>query len=242
MAVELELSGLTAIILAGGLGTRLSSVVADRPKVLANVRGRPFLAYLLDQLETYGIRYVVLCTGHSGKQVLSTFGDTYRCLQLVYSQESSPLGTAGALRLALPLIKSDVFLAMNGDSFCEANLRTFWTWHCAQGSNATLLLTRVSDTKRYGRVTVDTDGRVLKFDEKDDNDKPGWINAGIYLIKRQLIQAIPESGTVSLEKEILPAWIGQGLLGFRSKSHFIDIGVPETYKVAEQFFTSLKRP
>ena len=110
--------GVTAAILAGGLGTRLRSVVKDRPKVLAEIRGVPFLTYLLDQLAAAGVRDVVLCTGYMGEQVRSAFGDSYGGMCLSYSQESSPLGTAGALRLALPLFKSSSVLVMNGDSFC----------------------------------------------------------------------------------------------------------------------------
>lgn len=226
----------TAAILAGGLGTRLRSIVADRPKVLAEVRGRPFLAYLLDQVAAAGVKMVVLCTGYLGEQVRETFGDTYRSLRLFYSQESSPLGTAGALRLALPLFESDTVLVMNGDSFCETNLGTFWTWHCAREAAATLRLIKVVDTRRYGRVQIDANGRVFGFDEKGDTSAPGWINAGIYLLKRHLLQAIPTSGAVSLEREIFPTWISRGLYGYQSAGRFLDIGTPEAYAATEQFF------
>ena len=252
LAAVQDLASVTAAILVGGLGTRLRSVVADRPKVLAEVRGRPFLTYLLDQLAGAGVRTVVLCTGYLGEQVQAMFGDSYGSLRLVYSQESSPLGTAGALRLALPLFKpglspglerseaeanvSDSVLVMNGDSFCQANLRAFWAWHCARGADATLLLTRMPDTKRYGRVHVDADGLVLRFDEKDDEGGPGWINAGIYLLSHRLLLTIPANRTVSLEQEVFPAWIGRGLYGYRSEGRFLDIGTPEAYTVAEQFF------
>ena len=232
-----DLASVTAAILAGGMGTRLRSVVADRPKVLAEIRGRPFLAYLLDQLAGAGVRTVVLCTGYLGEQVQAMFGDSYGSLRLVYSQESSPLGTAGALRLALPLFKAETVLVMNGDSFCEANLRAFWAWHCARSADATLLLTRMLDTKRYGRVHVDEDGLVLRFDEKGQNGGPGWINAGIYLLNRRLLLTIPSSGAVSLEREMFPAWIGRGLYGYRSEGRFLDIGTPEAYILAERFFT-----
>lgn len=238
-----DLAGVTVAILAGGLGTRLRSVVADQPKVLAEVRGRPFLAYLLHQLAAAGFRYIVLCTGYLGEQVRAAFGDAYGSLRLVYSQESSPLGTAGAIRLALPLFKPglseanvpDSVLVMNGDSFCEANLRDFWTWHCARSADATLLLTHVPNTKRYGRVLVDDDGCVLSFDEKGNKGGPGWINAGIYLLNHRLLLTIPKSGDVSLEREVFPAWIGR-LYGYRNEGRFLDIGTPESYAIAKQFF------
>ena len=231
-----RLTSVTAAILVGGQGTRLRSVVADRPKVLAEIRGRPFLAYLLDQLAGAGVRYVVLCTGYLGEQVQAVFGDSYGSLRLVYSQESSPLGTAGALRLALPLFKSETVLVMNGDSFCEANLSAFWAWHCGRAAESTLLLTEVPDAKRYGRVNVDADGLVLRFDEKGDKSGPGWINAGIYLLNHRLLLTIPANRTVSLEREEFPSWIGRGLYGYRSGGRFLDIGTPEAYTMAEWFF------
>lgn len=232
-----DLTSVTATILAGGRGTRLRSVVADRPKVLTEVRGRPFLTYLLDQLAAAGVGYVVLCTGYLGEQVQAVFGGSYGSLRLVYSQESSPLGTAGALRLALPLFKSDSVLVMNGDSFCEANLKAFWTWHCVRDSDATLLLTKVSDARRHGRVQVGENGLVSRFVEKDEKGGAGWINAGIYLLTRSLLLTIPASRAVSLEQEVFPAWTDRGLYGCRSKGRFLDIGTPEAYGAAEQFFT-----
>ena len=232
-----EMERVTAVILAGGLGTRLRSIVADRPKVLVEVQGRPFLAFLLDRLSGAGIRSVVLCTGYRGEQVRAAFGDAYCDLRLVYSQESSPRGTAGALRLALPMFESDNVLVLNGDSFCEASLSDFWRWHRVRGAGATMILTQVSDASRYGRVHVDAEGRVLRFDEKDGNGGSGWINAGIYLLKREWMQTIPTGHAVSLEREIFPAWIGQGLYGYQSHGRFIDIGIPEAYVAAEQFFS-----
>lgn len=232
-----SLRQITAVILAGGLGMRLRSLVSDRPKVLAEVRGYPFLTYIFDQLIAFGLKHVVLCTGYLGEQVEATFGDSYGSLHLVYSQESLLRGTAGALRLALPFFKSDPVLVMNGDSFCEENLNAFYSWHCAQGANATLLLSKVPDTKRYGQVHTDRAGGVLKFKEKDEKNRPGWINAGIYLISRSLLLTIPESFFVSLEKDMFPGWIGQGLYSYRSRGRFLDIGTPEGYSKAEIFFS-----
>src|SRR5687768_5619957 len=122
-----NLSHLTAVILAGGLGTRLRSVISDRPKVLARVLDRPFLTYLLDQLAAAGLNYVILCTGYLGEQVKAEFGTSYSSLRLAYSQEMVPLGTAGALQLALSLIPSETVLVLNGDSFCEVDLQRFYS-------------------------------------------------------------------------------------------------------------------
>lgn len=228
----------TAAVLAGGFGTRLRSVLPDRPKVLAEIRGRPFLAYLLDQLASAGVRNAVICTGYLGEQVRSTFGDTYGGLRLYFSQESLPLGTAGALRLALPQFRSDSLLVMNGDSFYGINLRLFWEWHCLQRADATIALVNRIDTARYGQIQVNGDGVVISFNEKGTAGGSGWINAGIYLIMRSLLLTIPADRYVSLEQEMFPAWAGRGLYGYRSEGRFVDIGTPDAYKSAERFFAS----
>jgi NDP-sugar pyrophosphorylase family protein len=227
-----KLSEVTAVILAGGLGTRLRPVVADRPKVLAEVSGRPFLAYLLDQLVQVGLTDVVLCTGYLGEQVEAAFRKKYHSLHLSYSKEPVFLGTGGALRLALPLLKSDSALVMNGDSFCGADLTAFWLWHLLQKANCTLLLSEATDRTRYGRVAVDGKGRVVRFIEKDGHGELGWINAGIYLIRREFLLAIPEGGPVSLEREVFPSWVGRGLFAYMGQGRFIDIGIPEAYAEA----------
>lgn len=231
------LTNVTAAVLAGGLGTRLRPVVDDRPKVLAEVRGRPFLTYLLDQLVTAGVGCAVLCTGYLGEQVQATFGAAYGRLRLIYSQERSPLDTAGALRLALPLLTSETVLVMNGDSWCDVDLAAFWASHCGRAAEGSLVLAETSDTMRYGRVYVDAEGFVRDFDEKGRNNESGWINAGVYLLKRRLVQRIPDNRSVSLEREMFPAWIGRGLYGYRGAARFLDIGTPEAYALAEHFFT-----
>jgi NDP-sugar pyrophosphorylase family protein len=238
-----DLSDITTVILAGGLGKRLRSVVGDKPKVLAQVRSRPFLSYLLDQIAAAGLDYVVLCIGYLGEQVQTTFGESSNGLHLVYSKELSPLGTAGALRLAMPLFRSDPLLVMNGDSYCHVDLKAFWTWHNTKRAEATILLTQVSDTGRYGRVQIrDNDGLVLGIEEKSLKNDPGWINAGIYLLSHRLLLSIPNNGVVSLERDMFPSWIDQGLYGYRTTGRFLDIGVPTAYKAAEQFFTEAEQP
>jgi NDP-sugar pyrophosphorylase family protein len=231
------LSQTTAAILAGGLGTRLRSAVPDRPKALAEVAGRPFLSYLLDQLVEAGVQDVVLLTGHLGHQVQGAFGSSYRGLRLAYSQESSPLGTAGALRLALPQLASSSVLVMNGDSYCGADLRAFWEWRSARAVDAALVLTQVPNVDRFGCVQADEAGHVLRFVEKGGAHRPGWINAGIYALSRELLADIPEGRAVSLEHECFPAWLGR-LGAWRSNAAFLDIGIPESYVAAEAFFAA----
>jgi histidinol-phosphate phosphatase family protein len=231
---------LTAAILAGGLGTRLRDVVSDRPKVLAEVAGRPFLAALLDQLVRAGVGRAVLCTGYRGEQVEATFGDRYGTLTLDYSHEAQPLGTAGALRNALAQLQSDPVLVLNGDSYCDFEPRLLLASHKGHHAEGTLWLTEVHDTARYGRVAVGHDGAVQRFVEKGAIEGgPGWINAGIYLLSQRLLHEIPAGGPCSLERQVFPRWIGRGLHGYRGAGRFIDIGTPESYAEAASFFGSL---
>lgn len=236
------MSNITGAILAGGLGTRLRSVVSDRPKVLAAVRGKPFLAYLLDQLGEAGIRRVVLLTGYKGEQIEETFGSHYGNIAIEYSAETEPLGTAGALRLALPKLftgktTAGTVLMLNGDSFCAADLNGFRTFHEQHTSGASLVLTRVPDTSRFGKVETAPDDRVERFVEKQAAGGAGWINAGIYLIPQNLVEQIPAGRAVSIEREMFPAWSQSGnLRGYRGQGEFLDIGTPESYRAAEEFF------
>lgn len=225
----------TAVILAGGLGTRLRSVLPDRPKVLAEIHGRPFLAYLLSQLSNNGLRTVVLCTGYLGEQIRDRFGDSYGNLGIVYSREAAPLGTAGALRLAFPLFRSGTVLVMNGDSFCDVNLRFFWNWHRQREANASLVLVETADVGQFRSVEVNPVGEVTGFQEKNMTNRAGWVNAGVYLIASSLIETIPEGGAVSLERTIFPVWIGHGLYGYQSEGRFLDIGTPENFATAKRF-------
>ena len=231
-------SALTVAILAGGLGTRLLPVVSDRPKALAEIHGRPFLAYLMDRLSGAGSSRVVLCTGHLGEQIEQTFGERYRTLQIIYSRERRPLGTGGALRLALPYLLSDPVLVMNGDSFCATDLTSFWRWHATRGSQATMLLAEVPNTQRYGSVTIDHDGAVIQFAEKQHAGS-GLINAGVYLLSRRVIDSITEDTAVSLEQNVFPALMNRGLYGYQERGRFLDIGTPEDFAVAEQFFAAI---
>jgi D-glycero-alpha-D-manno-heptose 1-phosphate guanylyltransferase len=231
-----NLSDITAVVLAGGLGTRLREVVSDRPKVLSDVCERPFLSYLLDQLADSGLKHVVLCVGYLGEQIEEIFGNQYGSLFISYSQEIELLGTAGAIRLALPLCRSKSLLILNGDSFFDTDLRSFVEQHHEKCANASLLLVKMPETRYYGRVNVDTNSMVTSFDEKAGKSGYGWINAGIYLVETNMIQMIPTSKVVSLEREMFPEWIAHGLYGFQRRGRFIDIGTPETFAKAQEFF------
>lgn len=228
---------LTIAILAGGLGTRLRSVVADRPKVLAPVRGRPYLCFLLDHVMRTGAREVVLLAGHGADLLQRTMGTSYGSLRLVYSIEPSPLGTGGAVRHALEHFQTPTVLLLNGDSYCDVDLARYCRWHAWIEQPMSLVLTRMSDTRRFGRVRINSTGVVRSFAEKGQESGPGWINAGIYQLQRDMLSEMPADRTVSLERDLLPSWVERGLVrGYRSRRRFLDIGTPESYARAEEFF------
>jgi histidinol-phosphate phosphatase family protein len=229
-------SSVTAAILAGGFGKRLRSVVFKQPKVLAEVHKRPFLQILLEHLHSFGFRNAVICTGYLGDQIKERFGDNFKSLKLEYSHEPSPLGTAGSLKWALPLFRSDHVLVMNGDSFCEVNLHEFGKFHLAKDAYASLVLAHLPNTDRFGRVNHDPKDQIVSFEEKKEGSGAGWINAGIYLIKKSILSEIPDNAEVSLEREIFPKWIGRKFHGYKTSGRFIDIGTPESYGEATEFF------
>lgn len=225
-----------AVILAGGIGSRLRSVVADRPKVLAAVNGRPFITYLLDQLADAGVASVVISTGYMADKVEAELGPAFRNVRLAYSRECDPLGTGGGLRLALDSTRAATLLVLNGDSYCAADIKALLEFHAAKRATATLTLARVADSSRFGRVETDVTDSVCSFVEKGGPQGPGWINAGIYCLNREVIEEIPTGRPVSLEREVFPKLIGNSLYGFQSDGRFLDIGTPESYAAAERFF------
>lgn len=231
-----DLSQINVAILAGGLGTRLRPVVGDQPKALAAVAGRPFLVILLEWLARSGARRVVLCTGYRGDLVRRELGQRFGPIDLVYSREERPLGTGGALRLACPSLDSELVLALNGDSFCQVDLAAMLRRRASQAAPALMLLTWAEDAARYGQVELDPDGVVTAFREKQPQGGPGWINAGVYLLERHLLEAIPPDREVSLEREVFPALVGRGLHGYAEGRRFLDIGTPESFAQAQGFF------
>jgi D-glycero-alpha-D-manno-heptose 1-phosphate guanylyltransferase len=234
-----DLERIPALILAGGFGMRLQSVIADRPKTLALVGARPFLHRLLEQLDQAGVRDVVLCTGHLGEQVERMLGATYGRMNLQYSREAGPLGTAGALRLGVERTQAsaNTVLALNGDSYCAVDLGAFARWHRSKRGGASVVLTETANTARFGRVTCAADDRIIAFSEKSATAAgAGWINAGIYLLERRRLFALPLSTELSLERTVFPQWLADGVYGFRGPRRFLDIGTPESYAAAPAFF------
>ncbi len=237
-----HLAGVPALILAGGLGSRLRAAVPHTPKVLAPIHGRPFLSRLLDQLADASLRRVVLLTGHQADAVEKTIGVRCGPLRIEYSREQSPLGTGGAIRQALERIQEQTILLLNGDSYCHVDLAAFHAGHRRSRADLSIVTVRVNDASRFGQVRCVGDGTVVGFEEKSQVAQPGWINAGIYLIQRHLLAALPTGESSSLERDWLPRWTRTNkVMGFASPGPFLDIGTPESYVAAEAFFASSAR-
>jgi NDP-sugar pyrophosphorylase family protein len=225
------------IILAGGQGTRLASIVPDRPKVLAEVCGRPFLQLLLSTLRTYGVSRVILSVGYMGDMVEEVMGASFEGIALEYSFEPWPLGTGGALRHAAKLIRTPFFMMCNGDSWCLTNPVEIVSDLSCNTLEGGMVITHVPNTSRFGTVEINDVGDIIQFGQKQVGSGPGWINAGIYFLRREIIRMIPNSPEfLSFERDILPIVVGRGFRAFPARSEFIDIGVPETYAIAGSFF------
>ena len=231
--MRVDNKSIEAMILVGGKGSRLISVVNDRPKPMAEVAGRPFLEWLLIALQAQEVRRVILCTGHMGEKVEKYFGDGKLWnLEIQYSHEPAPLGTAGAVRNALNLIENKQFLVLNGDSYCRLDLKRLVNSHIKKKASITMWLVNVDDCRRYGSVQIGKNGAVQAFLEKSPVQSSGLINAGIYLMERDIGEAIPVGQAYSLETDFFPRFVGRGLYAVVGKPPFIDIGTPESFASA----------
>jgi len=224
-----------AVLLVGGMGTRLRSVVPSTPKPMASVGARPFLELLVRQLRIQGIRRIVMCTGYRAHEIERELGDgRVWDVEIEYSREPLPLGTAGALKFAEPLLHdvSD-FLVMNGDSFMETDFGRLIRFHRESGGIASMVGFRTRNEKRYGTIQMKLDGRVNGFREKTDADPDGLVNAGVYVFNRGILDSIPE-GPSSLERDVFPKLLDHGIFALEQHGVFIDIGTPEDYARAQE--------
>ena len=231
-----DLSQVTAVILAGGLGTRLRQVVSDRPKVMVEINGRPFITYLLDQLVDVGINQVFISTGYMARKIKETIGFSYKGLQVDNSREKTPLGTAGALKLAEQIVDAEYCLVMNGDSYTEFDPISLFMSGKQKNASIVLLVKMATDTSRFGTIQMNEQNEIVRFVEKGENTGRGLINAGVYIMKTTALQKIPDVAPCSLEYDFFPSMIGKEIYGYEADGRFIDIGTPESYFQAEKFF------
>ena len=222
------------VVLAGGKGTRLRSVVSDLPKCMAPVAGRPFLAWLLDDLREAGFDHIILSLGYKHEAVEAWVASRPDRDSITCVVEEEPLGTGGGVRLALRQAREDAVFILNGDTFFGVDYPAMQAFHRQSGAQATLALKPLRDFDRYGEVTLDGEGRITAFREKRPCAE-GLINGGVYLLQRDALAEMPER--FSLEKDYFePKAESAGLAGFRSEGYFIDIGIPADYARAQRDF------
>jgi D-glycero-alpha-D-manno-heptose 1-phosphate guanylyltransferase len=230
-----------AIILAGGLGTRLREVIGDDiPKAMAPVDGRPFLEYLLAYLEKWGVERVILATGYKHEVIEAHFGDRYNEQQIVYSKEDEPLGTGGAVKKALEYVNDYSCYVLNGDTYFDVNLWKLGNTLRAKEAAAIMTLRKMGDVSRYGVVKIDLDNRITEFREKGADSGQGFINGGTYVLARQAFLDLDLPDKFSLEKDYFEKlYDTQRIFGVRCYSFFLDIGIPEDYEEAQDAFDGL---
>ncbi len=234
------MSEVTALVLAGGVGSRLRGVTTV-PKPVVPVLGRPYLAYVLEALRYQGVRRAVISTGYRAEVVRRELERWNPGMVLMFSEEAEPLGTGGAVRRAAAEVGTERVLVLNGDSFCDTPLGPFFDFHEGHPERVSLLAVRVDDCSRYGGLTLAEGNRVAAFAEKREGAGPGWINAGVYLLPTELLRRLPDRKPLSLEQEGFPLWLEKGVFAFPVDAPFLDIGTPETYVLMEPFIAAMRR-
>ena len=220
-----------AIILAGGLGTRLRAAIPDMPKPMAPIGGKPFLWYVLEYLHQSGIRKVVISVGHLHETIINQFGNKYKNTRIDYAVETEPLGTGGGIKLALSYTRDAEVAIINGDTFFPVPLAEMYDYHRKMKASLTIALKPMDDYERYGSVVVEQ-GRILRFEEKKPTEF-GYINGGIYIARRHLFKETKLDAKFSFETDFLEKESNRMIFaGFVCDQYFIDIGIPEDYQRA----------
>lgn len=216
-----------AIILAGGKGTRLKSVLPDLPKPMAPINGKPFLVYQLKYLQNNGIDSIVLSVGYKWQVIRKYFGDQYKNIHLKYSIEKEPLGTGGAIKQALTMINGEEVIILNGDTYFPVNISHLFKYHTKKSSEITVALKFLQETNRFGNILMNSNNRIIKFFEKV-NFGDVLINGGIYIVSKKIFKKIDKI-KFSFEKDILSKTCRFLIFGKDFSTVFIDIGIPKDY-------------
>jgi len=232
----------TAIILAGGFGTRLQSVFTDLPKPLAPVNGIPFLDYLLRYLKHFGLKKIILSVGYLSEKIEAHYHSLFNGLEIFYAEEKIPMGTGGGIRLALETCDEKDVLVLNGDSFFDMDLEDFFKNHISSAAAFSLALRQVQHAGRYGTIKKNNDDKIISFEEKNGIDQSGFINAGVYVLNKELfLKNTPAEKNFSIEKDFFEKKLDNfNMKGFEFEGYFIDIGVPEDYHKAQHDFKGFK--
>lgn len=226
-----------AIVLAGGFGTRLSTVVKDVPKPMAPVRSRPFLEYVLDAVIAEGVHRVILAVGYKRESITGHFGSSYHGVNILYSVEETPLYTGGAIKQALCLCREDRVFAINGDTFFPVKLKRMREASKNCKVPVVIAVKRMVNFSRYGNVSIDKNNVITAFNEKQFC-RDGFINGGIYDLSRTTLDDCPT--VFSIEKDYFPALVkGRKVCAFQDDGCFIDIGIPEDYELAQKLLAGV---
>lgn len=232
-----NLSDVDVVILAGGLGKRLRSLVSDRPKVLAEVGQRPFLDILINYLRNTGFSRIILSIGYLKDQIKERYANQ----GILFAEEETPLGTGGGIKNAQELIRSKNFFVMNGDSWIPSgvNMNMIHNFHKDKKALATVVLSSPRIQKDYGVVFLDKENLISHFNEKSKEEGTHFLNAGIYLLNQELFSRMSQT-PFSLESDFFPSLIGEAFYGFPIEGEVVDIGTPERYVEAQQKFSGDK--
>ncbi|MDR4480348.1 MAG: sugar phosphate nucleotidyltransferase [Nitrospira sp.] len=215
------------VVLCGGLGTRLQSVVADRPKPMAEIHGRPFVALLVEHFLRHGARRFIFSIGYMGDVIEDWFRRHRGSYETFFVRDPSPLGTGGAVAQAMTLVRSNPFLVLNGDSLCEIDPNRLLRFHMRKRARATIAVVPADGREDTGVVTLGQDDRVLSMVEKPRARTTSHHNAGIYLFDRSVEALFPRQRSWSLERELLPRLVTEPFYGFVTANSLYDIGTPE---------------
>jgi NDP-sugar pyrophosphorylase family protein len=236
--IENKLKEVDVIILCGGVGSRLRRAVDDRPKPMAQINQQPFLDILIYYFCGFGLKRFVLCTGYMSEIIQDYYSHEKSSLEFVVSDERTPLGTAGSIKNAEKFIQSESFLVANGDSFCSVDLAEFYDFHLSRQALMSAVVVESEETTDGGLVTLNGSKRIVAFEEKKSKDQVGYINAGIYLFQKNMLYYIPENTKYSLEYDLFPRLANQGSFAFVTGGELIDIGTPERYERAKDYFAT----
>lgn len=222
-----------AIILAGGLGTRLRSAVADVPKSMADINGKPFLAYQLELMYRQGVRHFILATGYKAASIHNFFGTKFKTADITYARESQPLGTGGAIKFAMQFARSENVIVANGDSLFVVSLAKLLAFHQRKKASVSLSLKPMQQFERFGCVIIDEQDKIMAFEEKKYVEE-GLINAGVYCIQKQAFEAILFPEAFSIERDYFEKYCDRGAFyGLAYDGYFIDIGIPADYNALQ---------
>lgn len=230
------------VILCGGLGKRLQSVFSKGPKPMASVSDRPFLDILIDYISRFGYRRFILCVGHKADTIISYYKKRSTNQTILFSREDKALGTGGAMTLASSLVKSPFFLGLNGDSLCLIDHKLFLDFHFSRSADMSIVLTRVENAQEFGLMSLDKKQRVTSFQEKRNSRGKAWVNAGIYLLQKNIFQGFSNGTPFSLENDFFPNVLDKRVFGYKTNERLVDIGTPERYKEAQRYFSDINSP